>query len=93
MITLSQKLKFRKNAKNDRLITLELLCAKNRLRKHKYSRNETILKIGHQAKPIAVAKYAVWVKNSNKNSRNDSFITLELFCAKNRLRKHQIFEK
>ena len=35
----------------------------------KYSRNETILKIGHlakviaHAKPIAFAKWSVWVKN------------------------------
>ena len=37
----------------------------------KYSRNETILKIGHlakaiaHAKTIAFAKWSVWVKNSN----------------------------
>ena len=29
----------------------------------KYSRNETILKIGHLAKAIAFAKWSVWVKN------------------------------
>ena len=29
----------------------------------KYSRNETILKIGHHAKPIAHAKSSLWVKN------------------------------
>ena len=29
----------------------------------KYSRNETILKIGHHAKPIAFAKSSLWVKN------------------------------
>ena len=28
-----------------------------------------------------------------KTSENPSLITLELFCAKNRLREHQIFEK
>ena len=28
-----------------------------------YSRNETILKIGHHAKPIAFAKSSLWVKN------------------------------
>ena len=31
--------------------------------KNKYSRNETILKIGHHAKPIAFAKSSLWVKN------------------------------
>ena len=61
----------------------------------KYSRNETILKIGHRAKATAFAKWSVWVKNydSQKHGNNDSLTTLELFCAKNRLRKHQIFEK
>ena len=29
----------------------------------KYSRNETILKIGHHAKAIALAKSSLWVKN------------------------------
>ena len=29
----------------------------------KYSRNETILKIGHLAKAIDFAKLSVWVKN------------------------------
>ena len=61
----------------------------------KYSRNETILKIGHLAKAIDFAKWSVLVENSNgqKRAKNDSTSTLELFCAKNRLKKHQIFEK
>ena len=29
----------------------------------KYSRNETILKIGHHAKAIAYAKSSLWFKN------------------------------
>ena len=29
----------------------------------KYSRNETILKISHHAKAIALAKSSLWVKN------------------------------
>ena len=29
----------------------------------KYLRNETILKIGHHAKPIAHAKSSLWVRN------------------------------
>ena len=38
----------------------------------KYSRNETILKIGHLAKAIAFAKWSVWVKNSKcqKHAKN-----------------------
>ena len=51
---------------------LELFCAKKKrpLEKDtKYSRNETLLKIGHlamaiaHAKAIAFGKWSVWVKN------------------------------
>ena len=67
----------------------------------KYSRNETILKIGHlaktigHAKAIAFAKVSLWVKNykCQKHAKNDSTRTLELCCAKNRSKKHQIFQK
>ena len=67
----------------------------------KYSRNETSLKIGHlakaiaHAKPIAFTKWWVWVKNwkSQKHAKNNSTRILKLFCAKNRSKKHQIFEK
>ena len=31
----------------------------------KYTRNESVLKIGHHAKAIAHAKSSLWVKNSN----------------------------
>ena len=60
-----------------------------------YSRNETILKIGHLARAIDFARWSIWLKNSNgqKGAKNDCTITLELFCAKNRCKKHQIFEK
>ena len=67
----------------------------------KYSRNETILKIGHlakaitYAKAIAFAKWSFWVKSSKfqKHLKNHSARTLQLFCAKNRSKKHQIFDK
>ena len=61
----------------------------------KYSRNETILKIGHLVKAIEFAKWSVWIKTSKgqKRAKNDSTSTLELLCAKNRFKKHQIFEK
>ena len=65
----------------------------------KYSRNETRLKIGHLAKSIAFAwaiafaKYSIWVKilNCLKYDKIDSVCALDLFCAKNRSKKHQIF--
>ena len=60
-----------------------------------YSRNETILKIDHHAKAIAHAKSSLWVKNYNckKHVKIHSKNHLQLFCAKNRSKKHQIFEK
>ena len=63
----------------------------------KYSRNQTILKIGHHAKAIAFAKSSLWVKIKvkiqKKHVKIHSTNHLELFCAKNRSKKHQIFEK
>ena len=61
----------------------------------KYSRNETILKIGHFTKPIAhvkviaFAKWSVWVKNLKyqKHARPHCRRTLELFCAKKPFQK------
>ena len=56
----------------------------------KYSTNERIFKIGHQAKAIAQAKSSLWVKikNSKKHNKIHSKNHLELFCAKNRSEKH-----
>ena len=61
----------------------------------KYSRNETILKIGHHAKAIAHAKSSLWLKNQNskKHVKIHSTNHLKWFCAKNRSKKHQIIEK
>ena len=55
----------------------------------KYSRNETILKIGHHAKAIANGKWSVWVKNLNSKThvQIDAKNHLELFCAKTPLQK------
>ena len=61
----------------------------------KYSRNESILKIGHYAKAIAHAKSSLWLKNKNskKHVKIHSTNHLQLFSAKNRSKKHEIFEK
>ena len=67
----------------------------------KYSRNERILKIGHLAKAIAHAKamaFAKWsvgskIKNAKNMRKTILQELLELFCAKNRSKKHQIFQK
>ena len=56
-----------KNAKNVRKTILQehYNCSvqKTARKNTKYSRNETILKIGHLARAIAHAKWSVWVKN------------------------------
>ena len=91
-----KNLKCQKHAKNDSTRTLELFCAKTAPKNTKYSRNETIVKLGHfaraiaHAKAIAFAKWSVWVKNlkCQKYPKNDSTTTLELFCAKNSTKKY-----
>ena len=68
---------------------------KNAPKNTKHSKNETILKIGHHAKGIEHAKSSLLVKN--QNSKKDLKIHfpnyLQLFCAKNRSKKHSILEK
>ena len=61
----------------------------------KYSRNESILKIGHHAKAIALAKSSLCLKKLKfkKTCQNPFYKSLQLFCAKNRSKKHEIFEK
>ena len=44
-------------------IIYSCLVQKNLSKNAKYSRNESILKIGHHAKAIAHAKSSLWVKN------------------------------
>ena len=68
---------------------------KTALQNTKYSRNDTILKIDHHAKTIAHAKSSLWVKNQNskKHDKIHSTNHLHLFCAKNRCKRNQVFEK
>ena len=58
--------------------------------KTKYSRNESILKIGHHAsKAIIFAKSSLWVKNQNSKTHVEIYSKsdLELLCAKKPLEK------
>ena len=52
----------------------------------KYSRDKTILKIGHFARAMAQAKYSVWVKtyNSKNHAEIDSTALFKYFCKENR---------
>ena len=60
-----------------------------------YSRNESILKVGHHAKAIAHAKSSLWLKNENSKNMSKSILQIIYSCSvqKNCPKKHQIFEK
>ena len=64
MVSSSQKIKNAKNMQKTFLqehdsCSVQKTAPKNTI----YSRNETILKIGHFAKAIGFLKWSVWVKN------------------------------
>ena len=70
VVSLGQKLKMPKTSEKRFYNNIGfVLCKKNAPKNTKYSRNESILKIGHlakaiaHAKAIAFAKWSVWVKN------------------------------
>ena len=74
---------------------LELFSAKDRLRE-----NQIIEKWDDFENRISWKGYSLCKIVSlgqkfkiKKHAKNDSLIMLDLFCAKNRLRKHQMFEK
>ena len=99
ILTLAQKLKSR-NQKNMSKFILKIIysCSvqKTAPKNTKYSRYESILKIGHHAcKGYTHAKSSLCLKNENskKHVKIHSSNHLQLFCAKNRSKKHQIFEK
>ena len=80
------KIKIPKNMSKSILQIIQSCSVQKTARKNtKYSRNETILKIGHHAKARAHGKCSVWVKNKNskKHVKIHSTNHLELFCAKN----------
>ena len=64
ILTLAQKLKFKKTCQNlfYKSFTV-VLCKKPLQKNNKYSTNESIFKIGHHAKAIAHAKSSLWLKN------------------------------
>ena len=72
-------------------IILSCSVQKNVSRNTKYSRNESILKIGHHAckgySPCKILTLAQKLKFQN-HVKIHSTNLLELFCAKNRSKKH-----
>ena len=64
ILTLGQKMKIPKNMSKSILqIIYSFFVQKTAPKNTNYSRNETILEIGHHAKAIAHAKSSLWVKN------------------------------
>ena len=64
MVSLGQKLKWPKTCEKAILRAHESCSVqKTAHKKTKYSRNESILKMGRLAKAIDFAKWSVWVKN------------------------------
>ena len=47
----------------------------------KYSRNGTILKIGHYAKAITFAKSSLWVKNKIQKNMSKSILQIMYSCS------------
>ena len=99
IINLGQKIKLHKTHQKQLYNhIIVILCKKTALKKIKNSKNEIILKIdknGLHPWAKGFAKSSVSVKKSNcaKHTKNDSIITLQLFYAKKRFKKDQIFEK
>ena len=94
--SLLSKIKIPKNMSKSILqIIYNCSVPKTARKKTKYLKHETTLKIGHHAKAIAHAKSSLWVKNQNSKNRVKIHSTnhLQLFCAKNRSKKDQIFKK
>jgi len=88
-----------KNAKNmpKTILQEQYSCSvqKTTRKNTKYSKNETILKVGHLAKAIAFEKWSVLGKNlkCQKHAKTHSTGTVQFFYAKNGSKNHQIFEK
>ena len=102
MVSLGQKLKMPKTyEKPSYKIIRVLLCKKTARKNTKYSRNETILKIGHLAKAIAHAKATAFANgqfgSKIKNAKNMRKTIVQDYKSssvqKNRSKKHKIFEK
>ena len=92
ILTLAQKLKFQKTCQNPfyKLFTV-VLCKKTAPKNTKYSRNESILKIGHHAckgyNPCKILTLAQKLK-FQKTGQNPFYKSFAFFCAKNRCKKH-----
>ena len=79
MVSLGQKLKIQKGAKNDCTSKLELLCPKDQKEKTLYSKKESILKkakIGHDANALYPLQNNRF-RSKTKNTKNMPKIILQ----------------
>ena len=64
---------------------LQIICScsvkKTARKSTKYSRNKTILKLGHHAKSIAFTKSSLWVKNGNSKKQSKSILQIIYSCS------------
>ena len=69
--------------------TLDLFCAKSAPKNIKYSRNTTILKIGHLAEAITHAKSSLWVKKLKfqKTCQNPFYKSFRVVLCKKPIEK------
>ena len=86
----------KRQAKNVYLIILDFSVLKNPLRKHQIFEKSDDFENRPSSKRYSLCKNSQFgskIKIKKKHAKNDSLIILEFFCAKYRLKKHQIFEK
>ena len=95
MVSLAQKFKSQKRAKNDFASKLELFCAKNRLKKHQifekwdHFENRPSCKAYRLCKMVSLAQKFTWPKTCEKRFYKHVRVVL----CKKPLKKHQIFQK
>ena len=100
MINLGGIFELKKNSKRQKRLSNPItvvLCKKTSPKNNEYWKNEAILKIhknGQYAKPIAFAKWSLWVKfKIAKKVPKTTQSRLQLLYAKNGSKKRWIFDK
>ena len=96
IVSFGQKLKFKKTCEKRFFNDMRVVLCKKQLEKTlniREMRRFWKSAITQRLKLLQNSQFGSKIKIGKKNAKNDSLIILELFCAKNRLRKHQIFEK
>ena len=95
IVSLGQRLKLKKDAKNDSLIILDLFCAKNRLSKHQILEKSDDFEKRPSSKGYSLCKVVSFgeILKFKKTCQKRFFNHFRLLLYKKSLRKHQIFQK